>query len=373
MRKLRPVWSLMFICFSAVDAHSRVCRDVFSDVQVELRQIERSSSVNALIRGNPGHFFASQIYRNWSKNSSFVQHVGPIYGDGHTSNLHVDFVNGRARWMTIDRDDMGVGPLIAGIAKTIILAKSASSEVKTRKMIDAYMDGLGGVKRTPPREVGELLEISYENYIEGLVKYAERQSDGNALKIREDYSPLPSAQIRSLKELVESAFPKTQFLDAALMTKERGGSADAVRYRILASVSGYKLILDMKEVLETALVHVGETKDRKLYMESLLERTYEGDLDYRKVVEYDDKVFSLIIKIEADALVNQPPKKREVDDFVELNLFNANAQGLDAQSSPGARGLLAEYRRDPEMVVGEIKGLVEEYIEYVSGKWDEAQ
>lgn len=337
----------------------------------ELQQVELVKKLNNVIRSNPGDFWISEAFKTWLSKSHYSKFLGPILGDGHIGNVFRIKIGETFRWGPIDYDDLAErGPILAAIAKTIILGKSATNEIKVTASVQAYMDGLKGAPRKQPELVKKLLNIDSGGYMKQLAEYAQGQSKGDKLNERKDFEKISKAQKDSLEEIVENQLPNTKFLDAALMKRATGGSAEAVRFRILAKIDGEKYILDMKEVMGSSLIPVGETANLPAYMQAVFARVFGGDTAFRKIVGYNSRVFTLMLKVEVEGLMEQPPKKEEVQKFVELHLYNMYVQGLYARGSSGGQDLVAAFERDPHVITDEIKKMQKDYLKDVKQRWE---
>ncbi|MBX9767039.1 MAG: hypothetical protein K2X47_07200, partial [Bdellovibrionales bacterium] len=297
--------ALLFISSTPVFAANQIRCSVIAT----RGELQEGKNVNQLVRRNPRDFFGSDLVKAWLKTSPYAKYIGLILGDNHTNNMGLDFINGYRDFTVLDLDDVGFGPVLLGLTKTMILAKSATTEIKYKDMVDAFFKGLSGSQQMSiPKEIREQLDISEEEFLDELEEYAERKSQGNQIEELEEYSKMTDTETKVIKDAVEKFLPRpAKFLSGMRMEKETGGSADARRYRVLARVQGRKLILDIKEVMAGNLFKGIGSQDPETHMSSVLDLVFRGDTEGRRVrklkVDGDKKkarTFLLRAKVEVD-------------------------------------------------------------------------
>lgn len=233
------------------------------------RQIDASNGFSQLLRSNSVHYW------DWMKKRApqspllpYLGATGIVAGDPHMGNFSVIPVSIKGqrvfRYLNIDFDDAGQAPFALDFVRFATVMKAEERDLEKKSKVDlgvkiddllnAYIDGLNGIRMKAPKEVTEALKTNLGDYDREMQVYVDRQTKKDKLELKkgelEPYNgPLSESEIRSL-------FPRDTVLDWANRVKERGGSADALRVWVLTrDPEGSRHIYELKGWQEPGVAH----------------------------------------------------------------------------------------------------------------------
>lgn len=333
-----------------------------------LRNADRGD-LSKVMRSNPDFFFRSQITQQWILHSEWSQYKGFIYGDGHIGNLGPIYTEGRGEWGAIDLDDLGVGPLVLGLAKSILLGKVVTDDVKVKESVLAFVKGLTGKRHEIPEVVKDFQIHNKSEYIELIEDYMTRNTQyapNDTVKIKKDegMSTLSKSEYTKVEKVPVDAFSKVRVFDIVRYKKSYGGSKNALRYRALVEVNNHKMILDMKQALPSAISYVDPAYSHLKNVRLIVSRVYGTDLDLHKIVNWQSSIFIISPRYTVRHIEKiQDELNSETSEFVELSYYNLFIQGRDAQ-----RFCTAVHSLDCQLLANAILKRFEEFIQMLKNE-----
>jgi hypothetical protein len=225
-----------------------------------LTQREKSGNYSKLFRSN------APVYWKWTKaraqsladkQKKIMSFVGIIMGDSHTANIHptpqIEETKVVMKDRNIDLDDTHIGSFGFDFLHMVGSLKVISEAVKIPAMIEAYRNGLKGMKMELPKALEGIIDISSEDYEAKRIKYVQKKTQGD--KIIKDNKAIVSYDSQNTninvehieKALKDNFGENIELLDLAQIPIEDGGSSGKVKIWTLVKIDGKNHIIEIKE------------------------------------------------------------------------------------------------------------------------------
>lgn len=339
------------------------------DIVDEFNQVDSANNLSQLIRSNAPHYWgymkSAADLRGLKK---YIGFEGVIAGDPHMGNFSVIPVKvgtrRQMRFLNIDFDDAGRGPLVLDFARLVIAAKATGAEIKKRTLESAYLMGLQGKQVSPPAQVEEILDLNLSDY-DGLVDdYIDGKTTGDKFKLKPGKLETYNAGIS--RQVIAALFPGLTVLDLAMRPRERGGSTGLRIWVLTKDDQGRRLIKELKQYQTPGVSY------------------YERQLDPAKWIAEVRAVFWPGVDPSSYDLVNIPgaglfwlrdkrvslidvPYSSEKDSKLqflqELEVYDANILGLAHGSQPAGQQLRRAIEADPDAFHYALEPVVKAYLD----------
>lgn len=332
-------------------------------------KVVADETLSQAIRSNAVHYwsFVAKLPPTTAL-KAFDRYQGIVVGDPHLGNFSVIPVSDKSgtrqmRFVDIDFDDAGVGPFAFDVARFVLTVKATDGDIKIKDLLEAYRQGLGGHKVAAPQIVQDSLAMGISMYDRLDAEYVDKKTSHDQFRLKageiEKYSGKHSgAQIAAL-------FPGEKILDLATRPRERGGSANAIRYWVLLKGASQNRIVEIKGYDPTALGRLQPQKPAPTLASDVHAALWPG-LD---ASAYDLKQLGgdlVWVRAKKVALFDVPYGVKKPGDktFVAaLSLFDANYLGLLHGSQPGARGYAAAIEQNPDAFRDAVKDISGQYLD----------
>lgn len=237
----------------------------------EFQQIDESDQkLSKLIRSNSLQYWSQMkldVYQESFRN--FLTYKGIVTGDPHFGNFSLIPLKNKngtevLDFAYIDFDDSGHAPFVFDLLRLIITSKAIEWDLKTedkfariKLMLEAYVMGLNAQTYPMPEKISSELKKGLSEYnkkLSDLVKNRLDSKKSNKIKLVDgEIVALSASQQRHLST-IEKLFEGMKVLDVVRVLKERGGSANALRFLVLVKDSqNEKRLFELKQWQESGL------------------------------------------------------------------------------------------------------------------------
>ena len=237
----------------------------------DFKQVEESDKkLSKLIRSNSLQYWSSMRLPFYQENfKEFLNFKGIITGDPHFGNFSILPLKNKQgqdslEFAYIDFDDSGSAPFVFDLLRLVITTKAIEWDLRTedkfarvKRILQAYINGLNGIALPAPSRIDVEIKKGLLNYNEKLAEFIKNKLDGkklNKIKLVDgEIVSVNSAKSIFYKQIL-TLFPESKVLDIVRVLKERGGSAEAMRFLVLTQdKQKTKHLFELKERLETGL------------------------------------------------------------------------------------------------------------------------
>lgn len=216
----------------------------------------------------------------------FFEFEGWVLGDPHIQNFSVIQVNGQNFYIPYDFDDSGQAPFILDFLR--LLTTSQSRGLDHQSMVSAYIEGLEGVLREPPRQLQSVLKTSLSDYERHQRKFLSKFINKNRFKHGEfDLQPVARQQRDALMPYIVG-----EPLDFAVYKKPDGGSQGVLRYWVLVEKDGELHFLEFKKMVRPSVAQFRDQVSDQERLSAVLQNYWPESLQVHwQAVEIDKEVF----------------------------------------------------------------------------------
>lgn len=252
------------------------------------------------------------------------QYRGQIVGDAHVENFGFLIDNkGKARLTMNDFDDTAHGPVFLDVLR---LSKSSSyvSNIKQKKLIEAYVEGIQGTKREMSSYITKLAEKAEKGGKKPKVDAVKTKQGLKFAEKNEPNFPVTSEELGSMEKALQEKFGKIKIHDSYRTMKESGGSAFGKRYHAIVDVRGETHFIELKEIKEGGVVSSWVTKPvtEEERVRQGMKAFHQNDFeDHLTVVSLDGKPYQARFKLEGIKSIDLASVKKKDLDQVILDEF----------------------------------------------------
>ena len=256
---------------------------------VRLERLELVQNLAQLIQSNVRHFwaqpsilqkayFAQVCDIDGGNKTPLNQYTGWVTGDPDLEQFLPVMLGHGVEFLNIDFAQAGVAPFIYDFVRFVIVAKSASGEIKTKSLVDAYVGGVEMGIRAPqasPREVlfagqsqklinlPEALAHSLNSTPRWLYRGPKVMAadldpkTGQLLAV--DWLPVDAAMAQAIRQTMQESFPDWEIRDLrkkAVLAEGLGDQSSHEHFRISLHRSrpAQAKIIEWKELAPSTLV-----------------------------------------------------------------------------------------------------------------------
>ena len=317
-------------------------------------QIDDSTNVSQLVRSNAPQYWRYMKDRaNLHSLRPYLSFEGIVAGDPHMGNFGIlplrnEIGVRQMKYVNIDFDDAGRGPFVLDFIHYLISSKAVGSDIKVRRLEDAYLEGLGGRKSKPPKKLRRLLAIPVADYDAAVERYAEAHLSQagfrfNPGKIEPYEGPIARSRIAAL-------FAPATVVDVGIRPVERGGSAGELRiWALIQYKNRPRRIMELKQYAEPATAKYRPQSPVKQWMQQVRGAFWPG---------VDGSEYDLVklarngwfwVREKRVPLIDVPyasQKKKKIKLRDKLARFDANQLGLAHGRQPQASAYYRVIKTD---------------------------
>lgn len=320
------------------------------------------------------HRMLDRIPGHAERMAAIAQHKGRAGNDVHLEQFKITLgADGKAMTVMSDVDDWEHGPLYRDILRLMATARLQDKEAKLRTMFDAYLEGLNGTIRQPPKKVRKWMKEA-----EALgFKAKEDAWDPSTRKLvmAEDMSPIDAAKRRKIEAAVKKAYgSEAKVLDAAFRLREGGGSGGLDRYMVLVQPppggrrKGEDVwVLEFKEMKGSDAIAEGQRRMPELRRieDGIRMSLFENAHPAYRAQRFDGKPFLFRPKLEGDDTFDLA--KLNYDERQELLQWEAYRTGmLHRQTADDPQAFNRAMQAFDRDTIAEEAKLVEKLIRELS-------
>jgi hypothetical protein len=339
---------------------------------IELRQADSSGNLSQFVRSNARHYWHyMRTEANLKPIQSYIPFEGVVAGDPHLGNfapLPLAGQNGRRQmeFVNVDFDDAGRAPFVLDFVRYVIAVEATFPETKKRKLEEAYVKGLQGQAAKAPSSLDEITGVSVADYDKMVAEYLEKNTNGDAFKIREGKVEEYKGKIK--RASIERAFPGVQVLDVALRPADRGGSAESLRLWVLVKEpGGLRRIMELKQYQSPGVGNYQKQPAVSAWLKQVRDVFWpELDASVYDLVEVDGLLFWKRPK--GVSIVDVPyssEKRKKMKFAADLAEYDANLLGLAHGRQRGCDLLLKAIQSDRGIFHEAVEEIVQDYLAIV--------
>jgi hypothetical protein len=336
-----------------------------------LEQVGESKDLSQLVRSNTVHYWTAMKHQTDLHGvEPYLSYQGMLAGDPHAGNfgvLPLRSVDGTRtmRYVNIDFDDAGCGPLVLDFIRFVIASKATDREVKRRPQEEAYLKGLSGKELDPPQKVLDLLRMPVSEYDGLATEYLRKRCSDNGFIFKVGKIEPYTAKID--RGSIEDIFPNADVVDVGIRPLARGGSAGDLRIWVLTQdADGGRKIMELKQYDEPATAKYQPQPAPQQRLKEIRLVFWPGldGSDYDLVRLPGGDLFW--VREKRVSLINIPYSSKEAKklDFLdELEIYDANQLGLAHGRQLDAHRYRAAIKADPEAFHHVCKRVEKAYLD----------